>query len=50
MSSNPTSRGTKRQNLVFTRFFDVPVERTWRAWPDPEQVKRWGYRRASVYG
>jgi len=33
--------GTGKQDLVFTRVFDVPVERVWKAWTDPEQVKRW---------
>jgi uncharacterized protein YndB with AHSA1/START domain len=32
--------GTKR-NLVASRVFDVPVEKVWRAWTDPEQVMKW---------
>lgn len=28
-------------NLVFHRVFDVPVERVWRAWTEPEQVMQW---------
>jgi uncharacterized protein YndB with AHSA1/START domain len=32
--------GTK-QNLVFTRVFDAPVEQAWKAWTDPEHVRRW---------
>ena len=32
---------TAKQNLVMTRVFDAPVERVWRAWTDPEHVKRW---------
>jgi len=27
--------------LVITRFFDVPQEKAWKAWTDPEEVKRW---------
>jgi uncharacterized protein YndB with AHSA1/START domain len=27
--------------LVITRLFDAPLERVWRAWTDPEQIKRW---------
>jgi uncharacterized protein YndB with AHSA1/START domain len=29
------------RDLVVTRVFDAPVEQVWRAWSDPEQVKRW---------
>lgn len=29
------------QDLVFTRTFNVPVERVWQAWTDPELVKQW---------
>lgn len=31
----------EKRDLVFTRVFDAPVERVWRAWTDPEQVMRW---------
>ena len=31
----------KRQNLVFTRVFDAPVEQVWRAWTESEGVKQW---------
>ena len=31
----------RRQDLVFTRIFDSPVQRVWKAWTDSEQVKRW---------
>jgi uncharacterized protein YndB with AHSA1/START domain len=27
--------------LVITRLFNAPLERVWRAWTDPEQIKRW---------
>jgi uncharacterized protein YndB with AHSA1/START domain len=28
-------------DVVATRTFDVPVEQVWRAWTEPERVKRW---------
>ncbi len=28
-------------DLVITRVLDAPRERVWKAWTDPEQVKRW---------
>ena len=37
MSTEPTTK----QDLVFTRIFDAPIERVWQAWIDPEDVKRW---------
>jgi len=40
MSEN-TTQSVKTQNLVFTRVFDAPVERVWKAWSDSEQVMRW---------
>jgi uncharacterized protein YndB with AHSA1/START domain len=30
-----------KHDLVFTRVFDAPVERVWKAWVDPEDVKQW---------
>lgn len=33
--------GSVTHDLVVTRIFDAPVERVWRAWSDPDQVKRW---------
>ena len=41
MSKQKTSEGAGKQDLVFVRVFDAPIERVWRAWSDPEQVKRW---------
>jgi uncharacterized protein YndB with AHSA1/START domain len=35
------STETKQHNVVATRVFDAPVERVWRAWSEPEQVKQW---------
>ena len=31
----------KVRDLVVTRVFDAPVEQVWKAWNDPEYVKRW---------
>jgi len=30
-----------KRTLVVTRIIDAPVEKVWRAWTDPEQVKQW---------
>ena len=32
---------TKLKELVITREFDAPRERVWKAWTDPEMVRRW---------
>ena len=32
---------TKMHEIVITREFDAPRERVWKAWTDPEMVKRW---------
>ncbi len=32
---------TPEGNLVFTRVFDAPREMVWKAWTEPEHVKRW---------
>jgi len=29
------------KDLVVTRTFDAPVQQVWKAWSDPEHVKRW---------
>jgi uncharacterized protein YndB with AHSA1/START domain len=31
----------EKRELVITRVFDAPVERVWKAWTDPEEVKKW---------
>ena len=31
----------KTYDMVLTRTFDAPVEDVWRAWTEPELVKRW---------
>lgn len=30
-----------KDDLVITRIIDAPVEMVWKAWTDPEHVKRW---------
>ncbi len=35
------AKNTKEQELVITRIFDAPRELVWKAWTDPERVKRW---------
>lgn len=30
-----------KQDIVLTRIFDAPVEDVWKAWTDPEEVKKW---------
>jgi uncharacterized protein YndB with AHSA1/START domain len=32
---------TDTKQAVITRIFDVPVEKVWAAWTDPEQLKKW---------
>ena len=41
MPDDKTLGGAGRRNLVFTRVFDAPVDRVWKVWTDPEQVKCW---------
>jgi uncharacterized protein YndB with AHSA1/START domain len=31
----------KKEDLVVTRIIDAPIELVWKAWTDPEHVKRW---------
>ena len=31
----------RKEDLVVTRILDAPVELVWKAWTDPEHVKRW---------
>lgn len=35
------AKNTKQRELVITRMFDAPREKVWKAWTDPESVKRW---------
>lgn len=39
--ADSTPQGEAKQDLVFTRVFDAPLERVWKAWTDPEEVMRW---------
>jgi len=41
MTNDQAPKSSNKQDLVFTRLFDAPVERVWRAWTDPEQVMSW---------
>lgn len=40
-SRNPEAKGSKRGEFVITRIFDAPRELVWKAWTEPERVKRW---------
>ncbi len=35
------SIGPEKRDLVVIRVFDAPVEQVWKAWSDPEHVRRW---------
>jgi uncharacterized protein YndB with AHSA1/START domain len=35
------NKNTGEQELVITRIFNAPRELVWKAWTDPEHVKRW---------
>lgn len=35
------AKNTKEREIVITRIFDAPRELVWKAWTDPERVKRW---------
>ena len=42
MNQNKTgSKDTKNQELFITRIFDAPRERVWKAWTEPDLMKRW---------
>jgi len=38
---NKPSTQVATRDLVIERIFDAPVELVWKAWTDPEHVKRW---------
>jgi uncharacterized protein YndB with AHSA1/START domain len=40
-ASGNIAKSTNEQELVITRVFDAPRELVWKAWTDPERVKRW---------
>lgn len=41
MSDSSAPESGETRNLVFERVFDAPVDRVWKAWTDPEDVKAW---------
>ena len=41
MHGEDTNDHTQTFDVVVTRTFDAPVEEVWKAWSDPEYVKRW---------
>ena len=38
--NDPSAKSSERE-LVITRVFDAPRELVWKAWTDPEHLKRW---------
>jgi uncharacterized protein YndB with AHSA1/START domain len=36
-----TTDNVRKEDLVVTRIIDAPIELVWKAWTDPEHVKRW---------
>jgi uncharacterized protein YndB with AHSA1/START domain len=40
-SPDATIATTNEQQLVITRVFDAARERVWKAWTEPERLKRW---------
>jgi len=40
-SGKKAAKKTKGSELVITRIFDAPRELVWKAWTEPERVKRW---------
>ena len=38
--TNP-QQNVKKEDIVITRIIDAPLELVWRAWTEPERVKRW---------
>ena len=36
-----TTDNMNREDIVVTRILDAPLEMVWKAWTDPEHVKRW---------
>jgi uncharacterized protein YndB with AHSA1/START domain len=40
-TSGPAETAASRQEVVMTRLFDAPRELVWKAWTDPERLKRW---------
>jgi len=40
-SGKKTAKKKKESNLIITRIFDAPRQLVWKAWTEPERVKRW---------
>jgi uncharacterized protein YndB with AHSA1/START domain len=40
-AKNSAAASAVAQDLVISRVFDAPRELVWKAWTDPERVKRW---------
>jgi uncharacterized protein YndB with AHSA1/START domain len=40
-SKNTPPEAPAERELVITRVFDAPRELVWRAWTEPERIKRW---------
>lgn len=41
MTRSNFAENTMERALVITRIFDAPCEKVWKAWTEPERVKRW---------
>ena len=41
MATGDQGQTATREALVIERIFDAPVELVWKAWTDPEHMKRW---------
>ena len=37
----PDTTNVQKEDLVITRIIDAPLEMVWKAWTEPEQVRRW---------
>jgi uncharacterized protein YndB with AHSA1/START domain len=40
MANSPTGQAAERE-LIITRVFDAPRELVWKAWTEPERLRRW---------
>ncbi|WP_437724950.1 SRPBCC family protein [Sorangium sp. So ce861] len=41
MTTNPDATSTSDRDLVLTRIIDAPREKVFKAWTDPELLKKW---------
>ena len=39
--TQPKKKSAKGKDLVITRFLNAPPEKVWKAWTEPEEVKKW---------